>query len=361
MASEVGLSFQQPSSRRLEWGTAPDGSTPCPRAGLRRLLHGHSTGLEEGDKTAAQNAVHTDPLLRPLAKHGAQQVCDSVLVSKGRQGGQPVFDHIPLALPGLWLRQQFAQSHLQKHAPQPPHVRHGAIRGRIIHFGCHIHWGPDNAHVVFEGGILHTNMPSKSKVGQLEHALVDQHVLRLDVPVNDPILVAVLERRGQLRERGEQPIIFFPAVRGPLAEQAVQVATVAVLEHNDHRVRVNDISLCCCARSLARRLLVEEDALVGDNVGMAGHHLHVACLCQRVIRLVHVANGDLLDDELVPLLIVHEESAPESTLAQLLDARVAARTQIASAAHVAASEQFACQFLLGHGALSQKGPSEQQQ
>ena len=94
---------------------------------------------------------------------------------------------------------RFSNDHLIKDAPQPIHVASTvnlSASGRLL--WTHVGWSADGqpcSGQAFSSG--DADRPRDAKIGQQHLILAKQHVLWLEVPVNDPTPMRFTESRGQ--------------------------------------------------------------------------------------------------------------------------------------------------------------------
>ena len=172
--------------------------------------------------------------LGPLAGVAREQLGDQVrervgqLGSKLTQRGRVAVDPGDQALDRVALERQLAGEQLPHHAAERVQVRARVEWSALDLLGRHVVDGPDDLAGPGQLGHVGGLAQRDAEVRELDDwriPALEQHVGRLDVAVDDPLAVDVVERRGDLDQRDDH--------RGRLgADQRAQVPGAQVL----HRV-----------------------------------------------------------------------------------------------------------------------------
>ncbi len=115
-------------------------------------------------------------------------------------------------------QRQFPGQHLVEYDPQGIDVGPVVDLERLLHLlGGHVAQRADHLLGAGERGVRRHRPQElgEAEVGDLDVApAVEKDVLRLDIPVDDPLIVGVLERFADLRDDPERLLGFQPPLRG---------------------------------------------------------------------------------------------------------------------------------------------------
>mmetsp|Transcript_12246 Transcript_12246/g.29326 ORF Transcript_12246/g.29326 Transcript_12246/m.29326 type:complete len:215 (-) Transcript_12246:354-998(-) len=160
-----------------------------------RRPHAVRSACMSGDEWVLGQLFGWQPIGRVLLQYGVQEtaergahglrVCDGVL-----------YDHVNETVQRLGVERGLPHIQLVYYHTKRPEVSFDVVRLFLYEFRCHVEWGAlDGVQAV---GLVGEG-PREPEVTHLDHTVgAHQDVLRLQVAVNDPVAVQIVQRRHQL-------------------------------------------------------------------------------------------------------------------------------------------------------------------